>query len=93
MAHSDICWWLFSLETIGLCYYVFVELWLNRFSEGRLSLLGIIGSTVATQGVLSNSVDPTVSYILMLLAGCNLGFIFSIGLRFKSSRMPIPTNK
>lgn len=76
-----------------MTYYSFVELWLDQFSDGRLSILGIIGSAIAVQGVLSNSVELVVSRILMLLAGCNLGFVFAVGLRIRTHRTPLPVNK
>eukprot|EP00210_Caulerpa_lentillifera_P007119 g6811.t1 len=83
VAHSDISWWLFSLETFALLYYAVIELFWNRLAYGRLSILGIIGSVVATQGVLANSMDPPVSGVLSMLVAANLGFIFSVGVRIR----------
>ena len=74
-------------------YYAIVEFGLDRFAEGRLSMLGIIGSAVAAQGVVSKSVEPGISIILSLLAGCNMGLVFGIGLRIRPDRSPIPVNR
>jgi len=90
VAHSDISWWLCSLESFALLYYAVIELFWNRLPHGRLSILGIVGSAVATQGVLANSMDPTVSRVLALLVAANLGFIFSVGVRLK---MPVEEDK
>eukprot|EP00210_Caulerpa_lentillifera_P001469 g1410.t1 len=83
VAHSDISWWLFTIETFALLYYAIVELFWNHLAYGRLSILGIIGSAVATQGVLANSMDPPVSGVLSTLVAANLGFMFSVGMRLR----------
>lgn len=70
-------------------YYLTVEVFLRSFNQGRLSLLGILGSGVATQGVINNAVDSELQWVLLLMAGCNLGFIFFSGIRLKPKRTPI----